>query len=477
MFRVVIPACLAVALTACGGGGGGGSSPTPETIAIAGQQPDPARIPDPALPLVPVLLANDPVPLSDPTLPITLGSVSNTILFQYYRDGSVNNAVSFIYPRDIDGDGIDEIFFVAFETQPNARETYSNTSVHILGWENGTFKEITYRWLPGTSNQVEGVGDLCFGDFDGNGKIDVFLSAYTDMNYAVYPYALMNNGSSFTRVQLTAQPWQHAVACGDINGDGYDDVYVANYAASPTYFGSRSGLLEYRGSMGGSGATLGDFLGNGTMQVVATDAGVGYIDARFYTIVPDHVNKTVTFNAGPQMPPERIDTALGLPHASHDIRARAVDFDNDGKLDVIVFAYRWNAGTGDIYRSEIQFLKNIGGGQFVDVTDTIRVGYDTHGMTGYFPQIRDFNGDGRVDIFVSQPEWNPPTYKGTTLLMQDSSGKFVDTIKSTLSATIEIGGGQAAIAKGPNSKFYLVKESAWKGDGWTRVSIQPMTFN
>ena len=106
-----------------------------------------------------------------------LGTKTSAGSFTYYRDGSTSNPVSYIFAKDINNDGVDEVFFVEFETQTNTQANYSNTSIHIFGWENSVFKEITSTWLPGTSNQVERVGDLVFGDFNGDGKIDVFLSA------------------------------------------------------------------------------------------------------------------------------------------------------------------------------------------------------------------------------------------------------------------------------------------------------------
>jgi len=164
--------------------------------------------------------------------------------FAYYRDGSRSNAVSYLYARDLDGDGSDEVMFVAFETQPNTPAQYSNTSVHIFGWQAGTFKEVTQQWLPGDSNQVEGVGDVAFGDFNGDGREDVFLSAYTDMEHPVNAYVLYNTGIGFNKVSLGQQTWQHSVRSYDINQDGYDDVIPVGYADMPRYMGSAGGVGE-----------------------------------------------------------------------------------------------------------------------------------------------------------------------------------------------------------------------------------------
>lgn len=457
MKLIMLVSAVIFLITGCGGGGGtvGSTENSGSSASVANQN-------------------------SINTSQSIFGPELASLSFQYYRDGSKSNPVSYMYPKDIDGDGIDEIFFVSFETQPNTASQYSNTSIHIVGWENGVFKDLTSRWLSGTSNQVEGVGDLCFGDFNGDGKLDVFLSAYTDMNYSVHPYALMNQGGSFTKVSFPLQTWMHAVTCADVNRDGYDDVLVTGYSGFPQYMGSSTGLVERQGMVGGSGIAAGDFLGDGTVQaiVVDSDGGTPSKDTRLFAL--DFGATTIGFREVSRLPGPRLDIQFAdpaNPNSSHDIRARAVDFNQDGKLDVVVFGYRFNATDAyTLHRSEIQFLQNKGNGVFDDVTDAIRVGYDTSGYPGYFPVFRDYNGDGRPDLMASQPDWSPTGYHSTSLLVQAPDGRFVDTAKSELNALIESGGGQAVMAKGPAGVFYLVKESAWKGDGWTRVSIHSATF-
>ena len=106
------------------------------------------------------------------------------------------------YPADLNGDGIDEVIFAGFETQPNSADQYTNTKVQIYGWKNGLFQNLTQEWLPGSLSGVEGVGDIAFGDFNGDGKIDVYLSANADMKYSTHEYVLLNSGTYFDRLDL-----------------------------------------------------------------------------------------------------------------------------------------------------------------------------------------------------------------------------------------------------------------------------------
>ena len=438
---------VTLTLTACGGGGASGPSsnaiPTAvQTIAFLGAK----------------LLAGS---------------------FAYYRDGSTSTPVSYMYAKDINKDGVDEVFFVAFESQPNTQATYSNTSIHIFGWENSVFKEITSTWLPGISNQVEGVGDLVFGDFNGDGKIDVFLSAYTDMDFDTNAYALINTGSSFTKVSLGLARWQHAAASADINRDGFDDVIVAGYANFPQYMGSATGLVQYSGMIGSSGVAVGDFLGTGTAQAVFVDAGSGSADSFIYTMSINNVAKQITFTKTVTLPAPRLTVVEDSTSRSHDIRTRAVDFDSDGRLDIVIFSYKANYTRGlteSEYKSEIQFLRNTGNGVFVDVTDTIRVGYDTTGYLGYYPEFRDFNGDGKLDLFSSNTDFfSSRAHKSTTLLIQQANGTYKDTGKSDFANAVGYG-GQGLLTKGPAGKTYLVTEAPWARTSFTTVYIQPVNF-
>jgi hypothetical protein len=400
---------------------------------------------------------------------ITLGPSTDLNTFSYYEEANTSNPVSYIYPKDLDGDGVDEVMFVAFETQPNTPSEYTNTSVHIFGWRNNSFQEITEKWLPNDANLVEGVGDVAFGDFNGDGLLDAFLSAYTDMDHATNAYVLYNQGGVFRKESLGLQTWQHSVRSYDINYDGYDDVIPVGYADMPRYLGSANGLIKYQGFTGGSGLALGDFLGNGSASVVFLDAGSGVHDTYLYELQVQNEAGIVATILVNELPGPRLEN--GTPRLdSHDIRAIPFDFTDDGLLDVICISYAFNFnGTEGLRRSEIQFLKNLGDGKFEDVTDEFLVGFDGTGYLGYYPQLVDVNFDGRLDLFLSSPDWLEK-YNSTTLLLQLENGKFFDTGRTLLNEAID--GGQGAIAKGPASQFYLLKEAAGEWNSpYTKINL------
>ena len=403
---------------------------------------------------------------------IHVGSKTKISSFHYYQDGSNQAVVRYVYPKDLNGDGIDEIVFAGFETQFNTPAQYSNTSVHIYGWVNGQLKEVTSQWLPNQTNLVEGVGDADFGDFNGDGRVDMFLSGYTDMEHPVYAYVMLNRGNYFERVQLDLVLWQHGVAVADINADGFDDVYVTGYNNPKIYFGGSQGLTPGTDYLAyGSGLALGDFMNDGHISMIVVDhLAQEHLDTALYQFVVNNNRASVQLVGA--LPPARLDLpkygASNDPLGqSHDIRAEPMDFNHDGLLDVIVISRAAHSEALKTWPelSEVQFLKNLGGGRFEDVTETTLVGFQYDSNASYNPIVRDLNGDGLDDIFMSEASWTPQ-HDSTFILLQTPDGHFVDTARQQLSSLVASNGGIANIARGPGGQFFmLIEEYAFSNEG------------
>ena len=143
-----------------------------------------------------------------------------------------------------------------------------------------------------------------------------------------------------------------------------------------------------------------------------------------------------------------------------------MDFNNDGKPDVIVFS-TMPKGNNSAGYSEVQFLKNNGGGNFTDVTDNILVNYNTNKTTTYNPQLIDVNNDGLVDILISATDYTGQA--STSVLLQTKEGKFVGSYNNILTdfanqvqtmqgvTADSANGGTVTFVKGPNGNLYLLE--------------------
>ncbi|MBU3587836.1 DUF4214 domain-containing protein [Polynucleobacter sp. 31A-FELB] len=422
---------------------------------------------------------------------IVSGPLNYSGTFTYAAGNDFSYAVRYLYSEDLNSDGLDELIFAGFETQPNTPSSYTNTQVSIFGWSNGNFVNLTSQWLPNGANLVEGVGDIVFGDFNGDGRVDAYLSGNADMEYEVHSYALLNQGNYFIRQDLGITKWEHGVASGDINRDGFVDVVPAGYIhPSAFYLGGNSGLTKQLVGDGNnfnsyetfaSGITFADFLGNGSQRAIVVDSAtaVNSSDTSLVSVVLDPTGNVQGFKYISTLPIPRLELPqYGVINPnydnSHDVRVRAIDFSNDGLMDAIVFSRAGWDGSQWPTKSQVQFLQNIGNGQFDDVTTSRLIGYELNSNVAYTPIIEDINFDGLPDIFLSEASWSN-VYRSTSILIAQQDGSYVDTARQQLSSYITNQEGIASLVKGPNNQFYMVVERQVRG-GDASVSTVALSF-
>jgi Bacterial Ig-like domain (group 3)/FG-GAP-like repeat/FG-GAP repeat len=201
---------------------------------------------------------------------------------------------------------------------------------------------------------------------------------------------------SFTPTSDLTGIGPYAVAVGDFNGDGTDDIAVANDVAGTVSIligygnGSFKPHVDYPTEPGADSLTVADVNGDGNLDLVVTNGGapstvsvlLGNGDGTFQT----HVDYTVGNYA--------YSPVVG-------------DFNNDGKLDIVVTNFS---------DSTFSLLLGNGDGTF-QTPQTIPALHQTLSIAG-----ADFNNDGNLDIAGTDSDNNL-----VTVYMGNGSGGFSGT--------------------------------------------------
>jgi len=214
-------------------------------------------------------------------------------------------------------------------------------------------------------------GGVAALDFDNDGRMDLFFTngaklPEMEKTDARFYNCLLRNRGDGTFEDVTARAgllgkdlgFSFGVAAGDYDNDGNEDLFICNAGRNTLYHNN----------------------GDGTFSDVTERSGIGV-----------------------------------KPKDVLSVAAAWFDYDNDGKLDLIVSNYTvWTpqidkvcAVNGQeyychpkVYPSVANRLyHNIGNGRFEDVTDSSGIGKELGKGMGI--AIADFNGDGYMDVFVA----------------------------------------------------------------------------
>jgi hypothetical protein len=242
--------------------------------------------------------------------------------------------------------------------QPHFRDITAQSGIHFTH-NNGAFGK---KWLPET------MGPGCaFIDYDNDGYPDILLVNGTDWPGhhhagATTPKLYHNNhDGTFTDVThkagLDVPMFGLGVAVGDYDNDGFDDLFITALGQSHLFHNN----------------------GNGTFTEVTKLAGM--------------------------FGPNEFSTS-----------AAWVDYDRDGKLDLVVANYVQWSEAGDLYctldgahksyctpesykGTALRLWHNLGNGKFEDATQKAGLGDPTSKSLGI--AILDYNADGWPDILVA----------------------------------------------------------------------------
>lgn len=299
---------------------------------------------------------------------------------------------------DYDNDGDQDLF--ASNGPGRASSLYENQLV-----PTGSLSFVDVGVDAGVAATDHDSNGACAGDVDNDGHRDLYVTgAEGDANIL-----FRNNGDgTFTDVTETAGVGEPsglvAVACtfGDVDGDGFLDLFVSNNLES---WDNRIFTFTHDDS-GSVHNTLFKNQGDGTFVDVSAESGVE-------------------------------DLESGPPNGTWTWVSSLVDVDLDGDLDIVQDDMQGPASGDDPdrVRSASRLLVNDGDGNFTEVTS--QVGLDIEG--GWMGlAFADYDCNGFMDFFSS----NLGNYfAGATVLppsgwfLQQPDGSFEFTIGSTLERT------------------------------------------
>ena len=241
--------------------------------------------------------------------------------------------------------------------------------------ETGQLNFIDVGAEAGVAARDQDSSGVCFGDIDNDGDEDLFVVSPLD------PNRLFENNGDGTFVDITttshlgddSEPTTVGCSFGDVNGDGFLDVVVANNNLDWT---NQIGISPTRPFESAWHNQL--FINNEDNVFIDVSADSGIQDLRGYPAGFE----------GSALP----TWAIAM-----------VDYDLDGDIDIL------QADDGDVDRGYIHVLKNDGTGHFTDVTVDSGLRQSSPNTWGNWMGLSfgDLNSDGFLDFFgTNVGDWN-----------------------------------------------------------------------
>jgi Ca2+-binding RTX toxin-like protein len=185
------------------------------------------------------------------------------------------------------------------------------------------------------------------------------------------------------------------------------------------------------------GATWSDFNGDGLVDLWTNN----------------HWSKgTLYINQGDGTFKNRTQAVFTAPPLGDDHGAAAVDFDNDGDIDLLnLVGSQGGKGIGEKYDNVFYVKEN---GTFTDLADSRGLAYSL--ARGRSPLWFDFNNDGRLDVFIAADPRNDNLYAPATIFLQQDDGKFKRASKDTGFAVPEAPFGVLSDLSGDGKLDFIV---------------------
>ncbi len=296
------------------------------------------------------------------------GTAPTSHLFKNNRDGTFTDVTEKagvgrsgwgqgVCIGDYDNDGYEDLFVSYFG---------KNVLYHNNG--NGTFTDVSEK--AGVAGDGKRWNTGCaFVDYDRDGKLDLFVANYIDLDLATAP--LPESGPCLYKAVV--------VACGPPGLKGGKNIlYHNNGDGTFTDVSEASGIVAANGTYG-LGVLTADFDNDGWPDIyVANDSTASAL----YQNKKNGKFVDIALESGCALSPD------GKPQAGMGVSA--ADYDLDGNLDIVKTNFAGD--TPSLYH-------NLGGANFEDATFTGGLGMHTQYL-GWGCGFFDMDNDGWADILI-----------------------------------------------------------------------------
>jgi len=281
---------------------------------------------------------------------------------------------------------------------------YNENNFLYLNNGNGTFTKVTTGAIVNDGGSSTG---SAWGDYDNDGKIDLFVCNRTQNNFLYH-----NEGSGvFTKITTGAivNDGGNSGGCawGDYNNDGFIDLFVANAGPAVNFLYKNNGNGTFTKITTGaivtdvdhsSGGSWGDYDNDGDLDLYVTGGVIGQTYNRLFK---NNGDETFTKISGDPI----VSDFFWSGGSSWG------DIDNDGDIDMYAGGYD---GANKMYM-------NNGNGTFTKIDTGIIV---TDGNYKMGVLWCDYNNDGDLDMFIARNNF----YGGNNNLFMNlgTSNKWVN---------------------------------------------------
>jgi hypothetical protein len=310
-----------------------------------------------------------------------------------------------IFQADYDNDGDLDVYVLRGAWLYDGGR-HPNSLLKNLG--NGKFVDVTFAAGLG---EVHYPSSTCgWADIDNDGDLDLYVGNESSPKIKA-PNQLFRNDGDGTFYDIAERAgvqnlgYTKGIAFGDYDEDGKIDLYVSNLTSENHLYhnlgncrfedvAAKVGVAAPRESFG---TWFWDYDNDGALDlfVAACCTGIGDVAAYYLGLPRPHPEHMRLYRGDGRGGFKDVTDEVDLTYPALPMGANVGDLDNDGFLDFYL-------GTGDPYYYSLMpnlMWKNIGGKKFADVS---LAGGFAHLQKGHGMAFADLDSDGDLDVYSIQ---------------------------------------------------------------------------